>query len=58
MKTDGIKKAEAETVEEEPVEELNFRQKLLRLFGLYYHFCGCFLYSVVVSRLTEVISFA
>lgn len=35
MKTDGIKKAEAETPEEEPVEELNFRQKLLRLFGLY-----------------------
>ena len=35
MKTGGIKKAEAEKTEEEPVEELNFRQKLLRLFGLY-----------------------
>lgn len=35
MKTDGIKKAEAEKTEEEPAEELNFRQKLLRLFGLY-----------------------
>ena len=35
MKTDGIKKAEAEKTEEEPAEELNFWQKLLRLFGLY-----------------------
>ena len=35
MKTGGIKKAEAEQAEEEPAEEHNFRQKLLRLFGLY-----------------------
>ena len=35
MKTGDIKKAVAEQAEEEPAEELNFRQKLLRLFGLY-----------------------
>ena len=35
METGDIKKAVAEQAEEEPVEELNFRQKLLRLFGLY-----------------------